>query len=394
MVTRTRLWKITLLLLLGLFVFLYLFVNTVAEFYFAVTNPAAGLHFHYHKDVNRVVIHGVVEEGPADLAGLQRGDQIVAVNGHSINSQWDFIRALLSLELGKLAEIEALRDNLHVKIAFVSERVVNFKLVFLSLLPGMMFGYMLCLIGVFVLLKRVDDKEAHLFYLMLIFWALAMRETFPQGYMLHNILPFWFRDMLLLPAWPLAVGLFLHFHLVFPVENQTFARRRRLFLLLIYAPVLLIVPHLYAYLNGLAWVTSFLRIGWGIWLSLYFTIALAVLAYSMRHAANAYIQKQTEIMFYGTAVSLGVPFVLYFCPRLLLGRSFPLAEVSSVLVVLWPLTLAYTIIKHRFMNIDFIIKRGVAYALVSGFVVAAYFLLVVGVGQLVLFLTGSRSQLV
>jgi sigma-B regulation protein RsbU (phosphoserine phosphatase) len=394
MTRQFKFWKITLLLFLGLVVFLYLFINTAAEFYVAVTNPAAGLHFHFREDVGRVVIYGVIAGGPADFAGLQKGDEILAVNDQMITSLSDFVHALMKLEIGKLTEIRALRGQTEVRIAFVSERWINTKLIFFSLLPNVLFGYTLCLIGVFVLLNRIHDREAQIFYLMLIFWALAMRETFPQDFTLHNILPLWFQDVFLLPAWPLAVGLLLHFHLIFPVENESFKKRPALFKLLIYSPLILIIPHLYGVLNHLRWAERFLNIGWGTWLSLYFIAALTVLHHWVNHAPNPYMRKQAEIMFKGTALSLGVPFITYFLPTLLFRKSFPYSEFFGLLVILWPLTLAYVIVRHRFMNIQVIIKRGLAYALTSGFVVAAYFLLVVGIGQLVLYLTGSRSQLV
>lgn len=389
-----KLWKITLLLLLGLFVFLYIFLNTAVEFYVAITKPVSGLHFHFNKTQGRVIIYGVEPEGQAAIAGLQKGDQILAVNNTSIASSADFIKALWGVKIGELVEIKALRENAEVKITFISERQVTAELIFLSLLPGMLFGYALCLIGTFVLLKRIQDKEAQIFFLMLIFWALAMHNTFPQGYFLHNILPFWFRDILMLPSWPCAVGLFLHFLLIFPVKNETFQKYPKFSLLFIYAPLVLIVPHLYGLINQLKWTEMLLQYGWGIWLCAYFTIAISILCRHVKRAPNPHIKKQTEIMLYGTLLSLGLPMLLFFLPKLLFGQSFPYAESSGILIILWPVTLAYTIVKHRFMNIDFIIKRGMGYALISGFVISLYFLLVIGVGQLVLDLSGTRSQIV
>ncbi|MFQ5651972.1 MAG: SpoIIE family protein phosphatase [bacterium] len=394
MVTRLTFWKITALLLLGLFIFFYILINSTAEFYFAITNPAAGLHFHFEQEKDAVVIYEVLQRGPATLTGLQSGDLILAVNDLRVTSEWNFVRALLQLDSGTAAEIQAVRDGREITLTFVPGTLVDAKVMFLSLLPGVIFGYLLCLIAVFVLLKRVQDREAQLFYLMLIFWALAMRETFPNGFMLHNLLPFWFRDLLLLPAWPLAVGMFLHFSVVFPVENRVCKEYRRPVIALIYAPLLLIIPHTYAYAKDLDWVQYDLRYGWGVWLSLYFFAAFFFLFHSYKNAPTVHVKKQTTIILHGTVLSLGVPFLFYFLPKLLFGDSLPYAEFTTPLIVLWPFALAYTIVKHRFMNIDVIVKRGVAYALISGFVVAAYFLLVVGIGRLALYFTGSRSQLV
>ena len=389
-----KLWKITLLLLLGLLVFLYIFLNTAAELYVAFAKPVSGLHFHFNKAQESVIIYDVKPGGQAAVAGLQKDDEILTLNNTSIAGSGDFIKALWGVKIGELVEIKVLRENAEVKIAFISERQVNAELIFLSLLPGMLFGYALCLIGTFVLLKRIQDKEARIFYLMLIFWALAMHNTFPSGYFLHNVLPFWFRDIIMLPSWPLAIGLFLHFLLIFPVQNKTFEKYPKFSLLFIYAPLVLIVPHTYGLINELQWTQKLLQYGWGIWLFAHFTIALCILGRFVKRAPNPHIKKQSEIMLTGTFLSLGIPMLLFFLPTLLFGKSFPYAEFSGILIILWPVTLAYTIVKHRFMNIDFIIKRGVRYALISGFVIAAYFLLIVGIGQLVLDLSKTKSQIV
>jgi sigma-B regulation protein RsbU (phosphoserine phosphatase) len=118
-----------------------------------------------------------------------------------------------------------------------------------------------------------------------------------------------------------------------------------------------------------------------------------VLDRSIRRAPNPHIRKQAQIMSVGTTLSLAVWLSVYFIPLLLFNRKFPFAEFSTLLLIFWPGTLAYVIVKHRFMNIDVIVKRGVAYAITSGFVVLAYFILVAGLGQLVLLLTGSTSQI-
>ena len=214
---------------------------------------------------------------------------------------------------------------------------------------------------------------------MVIFWALAMRDALPDQYFaLQHIFPFWFH-WILLPQWPLAVGLLLHFYLVFPLEKDVFKNHRKLVLFFIYAPLILILPHIYSDINQLNWGETSLKYSWAIWLSLYFFLALGVVGHSIKYSSTPHIKKQAQIMLWGTTLSLGVPLIFCFLPNLVLDDTPPFAEFVALLVIIWPFTLAYVIVKHRFMNIDVIIKRGVAYALMSGFVVAAYFLFVVGI---------------
>lgn len=309
MTSTLKIWKISLLLLLGLFTFLYIIASTVSEAYFAIVDP------------------------------------------------------------------------------------VDTQTIFLLLIPGVIFCYSLCALGTFVFLKKIQDRTAQLFYLMLLLWALAMHNTMGLNQAFFKMLGAG-SNIIVLPAWPLAVGLLLHFYLIFPVTNPTFQKRPRLALLLIYLPLILLLPFIYAKINQLDWTDKILNYGWGIWLTAYFNLAMFVLHHAIKHAPNAYIKKQAEIMANGTVVGLSIPLMIYFVPSLFLNKILPYAEFSLLLLIFWPMTLAYVIVKHRFMDINVIVKRGAAYAIVSGIVIAIYFLVVLGVGQLVLFLTGARSQLV
>ena len=274
-----------------------------------------------------------------------------------------------------------------IYFAFTSDHPTHF----LRLLSGIIFSYSLCLLGTFVFLKKIQDRTAHIFYLMLLFWALAMHNSLQLCRALFNQLAWWC-ELIPIPAWPLAVGLLLHFYLIFPVENKFFQQHRGLCLVLIYSPLILIFPFYYGQFKALAWAAHILNYGWGIWLTINFNVAMFVLAHSIKRAPNAYVKKQAQIMAHGATLTLSVPLVAYFLPYLFTRRTLPYTEFTLLLLILWPATLAYVIVKHRFMNIEVIIKRGMSYAIVSGIVIAVYFLVVLGAGQLLLRLTGLQNQ--
>jgi sigma-B regulation protein RsbU (phosphoserine phosphatase) len=390
-----KIWKISLLLLLGLLVSLYLIAGTVADVYWIVTNPVAGAEYEFDKNMGRMVVRSVVPKGPADQGGLRPGDVILIFDRKPIISQFDLDQAYREIKVGQEVEITVKRGNNELELSFVAERSLNVygEMIFLHLLPGAFFCYTLSLIGVFVFLKKIQERSAQIFYLMLLFWALAIRDALKLGPVLDNLLPHWFA-WLDLPAWPLAIGTLLHFFLLFPVEKRALQKRATLLLILIYSPLILIVPFIYADVQQLPWREHLLSRGWGIWLTLNFIAAMIVLDHSIRKAPNPHIKKQAQIMAWGTTLSLAVPLCFYWLPKLLFDQELPWGEFAAYLLTLWPITLAYVIVKHRFMDIDVMVKRGVAYALTSGIVVAAYFLLVVGVGKLVLYFTGYTSQLV
>jgi len=385
---------VSLLLLLGLFTIFFLFFTSFTQLFSSTSNLVEAFHFHTDHEKELVQLYSRASSFSQETLPLQPGDYILSINEESIESGIEFIWTLLHLDTGTPADFTILRDGALTQVTLTPKFRLNTDSFFFAFLPSTLFSYALFLIALFVLLKKIESREGRLFYLMLLFWALAMRLSFQQGYLIHSILPLWLEQTLLVPLWPLAVGSFLHFHLIFPVERALIRKHPGPAKAVIYAPLLLVIPYFYALYKNWGWSESLLNIGWGIWLTVYFLSALVFLGYSMRHAPNPHIRKQIEIMLYGTAVSLGLPCLFYFVPTLLFGNSFPYAEFVGLLVIFWPIILAYVVVKHRLMNIDFIIKRSVSYALISGFVVSVYVLLVIVVGQVVLNLSGATSQFV
>jgi len=395
---NVKIWKISLLLLLGLYAFLYIIATTVADIYFLMTDPVAGITYHYQKDIGHVVIEEVVPKSPADFAGMRPGDWVLNFNRRPIASEKDLLEAYREIAVGSsvpvtIARPDASGQELHLQ--FVAERRLKIysQRFILGLLPGVLFCYTLCIIGMFVLFNKLGDRTAHLFYLMVQFWALAMWGEFPFGSeTLFKILPHWL-GWLRLIYWPLAVGLLLHFTLIFPLVKETVKRHKKLYLFICYGSLLSILPFIYAEAHGLKWGEPLLEYSRGIWFSVNFSLAIFMLGHSSATAPNPHIASQAKIMYRGTMFTLAIPTGLFFIPRIFF-KPIPYSEYLLLVLVLWPMILAYAIIKHRFMDINVIVKRGMAYALTSGFVVAAYFLFVVGVGKLVLYLTGSTSQFI
>ncbi len=62
-------------------------------------------------DVVGVRLAGVAPAGPAEAAGLRRGDTIVEVDGQTIENLYDFTFALEALRVGEQARIVVLRDG-------------------------------------------------------------------------------------------------------------------------------------------------------------------------------------------------------------------------------------------------------------------------------------------
>lgn len=68
------------------------------------------------KSTNGVLIAKVVEDGPAEKAGLQANDVIVAVNGKQVNSAGAFIGELAAKKSGQNIELKVIRNSKTVNI--------------------------------------------------------------------------------------------------------------------------------------------------------------------------------------------------------------------------------------------------------------------------------------
>jgi S1-C subfamily serine protease len=65
----------------------------------------------YAADVEGLRLEGVVEGGPADLAGLQEGDVIIRFGEHTIENVYDYSDALADAKPGVPIEVVLLRDG-------------------------------------------------------------------------------------------------------------------------------------------------------------------------------------------------------------------------------------------------------------------------------------------
>jgi serine phosphatase RsbU (regulator of sigma subunit) len=386
--------RIIILLLVGLAALLYIFANTGAEI-FALADPIVGIEPAYDVQNSRLFVKRVVANGPAAVAGIKAGDQITALNGVEITSDSGLLQLLKTVDASGAHQITVNRDGSPLQISIQTRRryQVDVEFTFFRLLPLIIFCYTLCLIGFFVFFRRLNQNTAHVFYLMVLSWAMAMWKGFPFGTdALSSFLPSWF-GYIEEVFWPIAIGLLLHFSLVFPEEKPVFRRHRGLFWFVMYGSVLLLPANFV-----ISWLlkrpVDILSIGWGSWFGINFGLACYMIGRTVREAKSPNETSQAKLIYRATLLTLALPTGIHFLPRLLAGVEVPYSDYALLISVFWPLLLAYAIVRHRLMDTGFIIRRGVAYALVSGFVIAIYFLIVVGLGQLVLNLTGTTSQLI
>jgi len=185
-------------------------------------------------------------------------------------------------------------------------------------------------------------------------------------------------------------ALLLHFTMEFP-RPHWLARTR--YLGIIYLPGLLMLPflltqRLISHPGGYASELTFLFTVWQTWLLLYLLASLVALFMSLRIASGRIERQQTLFMLAG----LAVPFV-----ALPIGWWTPGWTEAGWGHMTWIFTaamLSYAIARYRLLDIRVVVRKALAYSLLTGVVTLFYLAVVLAVNLFSAGLTVPMSRLV
>ena len=314
--------------------------------------------------------------GPAERAGIRRGDEVVSVNGRAVDTLAAVTRQLYYSGVYSKATYSLIRGAvpLDVEVVLVpAERSMND---WLRLIALIYLG-----IGLYVLMRRwtaVGSTHFYIFCLVsFVFYSLHYTGKFNA----FDWVVLWANEV----AWLLQPALFLHFVLTFP-ERREVVTKHRSSIRMLYVPgaVLLGIQLLaFEYLKASASLLFDLnRVHWA-YLTIFFVLAAAVLWNNYRQATNPILRQQLKWITRGTILAI-TPFTLCYVLPYLFGVMPSLSMKVSVLSLgLLPLTFGYAIFRYRLMDVDLIFKRGMAYTLAAAAIVGAYFGVVAAIAELV-----------
>lgn len=271
----------------------------------------------------------------------------------------------VKLSLNNKITIEVILSNYYSKIY-----------IFLTWLIGSSFFA----IAIIVLIKAKVQKPARLFHWVSVFTALIMMMTW--GY--YNIDPkplgFIVRGVLHL-AVSLVPALFLHFTMVFPIEKK-FTQKYSLTVLYIFPAIIFILLNYFLILLQSEVTADSVKsyvFGYNvsrIYLILCAVLAIIIFVHSYKTSPSDSDKKKLKWILYGLSAGPLSFILLWTLPIIVTQKSVVPEEVVLVLISVIPITFAISIVKYRIMDVDQLINRSVVYALVIGFLLTIYLLII------------------
>jgi len=317
---------------------------------------------------------GLTGEGlPADLAHPNR---LVALDGQRLLRSADVEAVLAAHDVGDRVPVTVEcpgGNQLQVEAAlteFPLRVLVN------SFLVPHLAGWICLGIGFWVYWMGGRARGKGIFVVMCAAFAIVLAGIFEIN-TTHRLVAVWG------VAVPFTAASALHLVLIFP-HRPPFVRRFPITRLLPYSVALFLavgsiqsvydLNHPWDYIGQ--WRGSYLFCMIGI------SLHIVILIYRLIHPPSPLVRKQSRIILLGSTLAF-IPLMPWLIANML-NRPMPFfAPLHALPTVLFPLSIAYAILRYRLLDIDRLLSRGVVYSGLTLLIVAAYFLVVDTVSQFI-----------
>jgi sigma-B regulation protein RsbU (phosphoserine phosphatase) len=315
------------------------------------------------------------ESGPnvaADLfdraksAGLQTGDQILAINGKEYNTFEELFFKIRREEPGSVNTYTVLRKGKEVEINIPTGRI-GFKAVMSRSGPLFFLGFVYFMIGVLVFLMKPRAKQSWLFLVQTSFFGAMLCYQSPTD--------------LLRPLWLFDLRIFIEVFMPAPLMHLAlrFPKTRNF---LIKQPKLVSIPWLLSLtlfilikINSTAYwnIPSTLNQIWIVSIMLSVVTFLVSLVWNVLKDTSAAVRLQSNAILVGIFIGIFIPVVDLLLRAYLDIYLFPDPVIGfTAFLTAFPLSIGFTIVKYDLFAIDAVIKRTYGYLLTTGAIAGIY----------------------
>jgi two-component system NtrC family sensor kinase len=361
---------------------------TLASIIFAVINfqkesqyPVSDDGVWWYEQKGSILAQRLTPGGPAEKAGFKVGDKLLAVNGQPVRTAAEKNRRLASTGYGPYTTPTYSLERRGVK---VDAPVVLIQADTSLHFPLRLIALVYLGIGFYVLFRRWTAPKSTHFYLFCLVSFVFYSFHYIGKFNLFDTIVYWSNEV----AWLLQPAIFLHFAMTFPEARKSLIKRPWL-VSLMYLPGAMLLAVQIICMTQLQASTSLLfhldQIHTG-YQTIYFIAAATVLWQSFRKCDTPILRQQMKWITGGTIVAM-TPYTLFYVVPFLLGSlttpASTLTTISAFSLIFLPLTFGYAIVRYRLMDVDIIVKRGVAYTLATAAIVGVYFVVIASLAQVV-----------
>ena len=330
-----------------------------------------------------ITINYIEKDSPADTVGLKVGDAIVKPDGQPFTSRSEYAQLAKKAFRTNTFELTIKRENQPLQPVSIQlpppdwQKYSFYRFYFffvLFFIPLMCFS-----IGLIILWKRWEDRVARMGGLFFISIGFLFGNEDSYSYLL---IPAWVSTffMVIRSFGTLSGYLCYSFFTEFPVQTPL-AERTRLWKRLYLAILLTILPISIlsdALINYSFKLTNILRESTGdipikieqfLWM-IGFLGLLGLFHPKLRGQSEAGQHAKFKVLMFGTVVGCGPFFSLILLDLIRFGRisfNYPplLSAIVLALYMVFPLSFGYTVVRHRVLGVQQIVRNSLQYAFVS-----------------------------
>ncbi|MFZ5915446.1 MAG: GAF domain-containing protein [Chloroflexota bacterium] len=326
-----------------------------------------------------VVAHPPTEGWSGQIAGLEHPDRILSIDGLPLTNSIELAAELRRHQIGDVVtlEVEGPDGAAGWRVRRVPIVLMSFPL--LDLVTRFLVAYAVGLIylalGIWVFIVKSHRTSGRTFAFFCAFLALLTASYFDA------ISTHWLARVLT-AAIPFTAAAAIHLGLVFPQERTLIGRWR----VLHYLPYVLALgltmwgeAVLYDPIDPRAYFVAW---RWGFYYAgLAIVTFSGLLLWTRLRPETPEIRQQARIISLGSMAAFA-PFLIWVIISAVLRLDFEFdAAILLPSLVLFPLSIAYAIVRHRLLDVNLVVSRGLVYLMLTALTVGSYFLLVNLLGQ-------------
>jgi class 3 adenylate cyclase len=299
-------------------------------------------------------------------AGLKYPDKIITADGKPVPTMMELKGVLRNKPVGETVTYTVERGE---EVFEVSLLTMRFSWLDLSVAFGTTFiaGLAYMLIGAVVYILKPDKIVSWSLVIACFFLGLWSITTFDMQSTHFGFIRFY---LLAAAVFPAAL---VHFSLFFP-EPKNFAVKH---------PKIQILPYIIALAIAIPMELLYPNRPFALFYSLallYMIVAAIAVLFPVNVAyfkpVSALGRQRAKVVLMGATIAFPIPVFAYFS-QLIFGDFFGFrvqTNFLALLLVFFPASLGYAIVRHNLFDVDVFIKRAVGYVIITAIIIAAYML--------------------